>query len=114
VRIASGPQSAWTTIPATQKGAVRCPVGRCRRHRWFAMLDAKGRRWCRGPAARERLVLDNDRLACSLAWKFRWSGEDIEDLRQVAREALIVAAQRFDPSQGARFGTYASRSFGAA
>ena len=57
----------------------------------------------------ERLVLDNDALACSLAWKFCWSGEDLEDLRQVAREALVVAAHRFDPNQGVRFGTYASR-----
>jgi RNA polymerase sigma factor (sigma-70 family) len=60
-------------------------------------------------SARMQLVLDNDLLAFSFAWKFRWSGEDIEDLRQVAREALVVAAHRFDPSQGARFVTYASR-----
>ena len=58
---------------------------------------------------RARSVLDYDRLACSLAGKFRWSGEDVEDLRQVAREALVVAAHRFDPRQGVRFATYAYR-----
>jgi RNA polymerase sigma factor (sigma-70 family) len=59
--------------------------------------------------ARDRFVLDYDRLACSLAGKFRWSGEDMEDLQQVAREALVVAAHRFDPRHGVRFGTYAYR-----
>ena len=56
---------------------------------------------------RDGVVLDNDRLACALAQKFRWCGEDIEDLQQVAREALVVAAHRFDPRHGVRFGTYA-------
>jgi RNA polymerase sigma factor (sigma-70 family) len=65
----------------------------------------------RGAEAHERrlFVLDNDRLACALAQKFRWCGEDIEDLQQVAREALIVAALRFDPGHGVRFSTYAYR-----
>ena len=56
---------------------------------------------------RDRVVLDHDRLACAVAQKFRWCGEDIEDLQQVAREALIVAAHRFDPRHGVRFSTYA-------
>jgi RNA polymerase sigma factor (sigma-70 family) len=56
---------------------------------------------------RDRVVLDHDRLACALAEKFRWCGENIDDLQQVAREALIVAAHRFDPARGVRFSTYA-------
>ena len=55
----------------------------------------------------ERFVLDYDPLACSLARKFHWCGEDVEDLQQVAREALVIAAHRFDPGHGVRFCTYA-------
>jgi RNA polymerase sigma factor (sigma-70 family) len=58
---------------------------------------------------REQLVLDHDRLACALARKFNWCGDDAEDLQQVAREALVAAARRFDPAHGVRFSTYAYR-----
>ena len=55
----------------------------------------------------ERVVLQYDRLACALAQKFRWCGEDLDDLIQVAREALIGASRRFEPRRGVRFMTYA-------
>lgn len=48
-----------------------------------------------------RLVLDHLWLADAIARRFRGRGEDDEDLRQVARCALVEAAGRYDPTQGA-------------
>jgi DNA-directed RNA polymerase specialized sigma subunit len=67
--------------------------------------DAPGRQ--AGAHDRERFVLDYESLACSLARKFHWCGEDVEDLQQVGGEALVVAAHRFDPGHGVRFRTCA-------
>ena len=48
----------------------------------------------------ERLVVDHLWLADALAHRLRGRGEDEEDLAQVARCALVEAAQRYDPDQG--------------
>jgi RNA polymerase sigma-B factor len=39
-------------------------------------------------------------LADSVARRFRDRGEDIDDLRQIARSGLVEACARFDPDQG--------------
>lgn len=58
---------------------------------------------------RNRLVLMHDRLARGLASRFGNSGGNTkEDLRQVAYLGLIASIERFDPSTGNRFVTFAT------
>jgi RNA polymerase sigma-B factor len=56
------------------------------------------------PATRQSLfddvVVSHLWLADSVARRFRDRGEDIEDLRQIARSGLVEACARFDPDQG--------------
>ena len=63
----------------------------------------------RDAAVRERLVLAYRPFARHLAGQFRDRGEPLEDLQQVAMMALIKALDRFDPTRGIRFSTFASR-----
>lgn len=49
---------------------------------------------------RDALVIDHLRLADSVARRYAWRGEDLEDLRQVARVGLVHAAQRYDAVRG--------------
>ncbi|MCS6857466.1 MAG: sigma-70 family RNA polymerase sigma factor [Sandaracinaceae bacterium] len=58
--------------------------------------------------ARERLVLANLRHVVSLALKYRRDGIRLADLVAEGNLGLMVAAQKFDPSRGTRFVTYAS------
>ncbi|PJJ56142.1 RNA polymerase sigma-B factor [Mumia flava] len=60
-----------------------------------------------GGAAVEKLVLEHIPLAHSVALRFRDRGIDVDDLVQVAYEALIKAASRFDPQRGVGFGAFA-------
>lgn len=55
----------------------------------------------------DELVLTHLWLADTLAQRLRGRGEDEEDLKQVARCALVEAAQRYDPNLGP-FVPYAS------
>lgn len=56
----------------------------------------------------EQLVTDNIQLAYKMAGMYvRRGSEPFEDLLQVASLGLVLAAQRFDPSRGVTFGTYA-------
>ena len=55
---------------------------------------------------RTSLTLDHLWLADAIARRFRGRGEDDDDLQQVARCALLEAAQRYDPDQGS-FASYA-------
>jgi RNA polymerase sigma-B factor len=56
------------------------------------------------PATRQSLfddvVVSHLWLADSVARRFRDRGEDLEDLRQIARSGLVEACARFDPDQG--------------
>jgi RNA polymerase sigma-B factor len=65
-------------------------------------LDAAARE------VRERRIADNLDLASYIAGRFAGRGEPLEDLRQVAYLALVVAADRFDPELGVAFATFAS------
>ena len=63
---------------------------------------------CRDPEALARLVEEYEPYACSLAHRMHVKREPIEDLEQVAREALVVALNRFDPERGLPFPAFAT------
>jgi RNA polymerase sigma-B factor len=60
------------------------------------------------PKMRDHLVLMHQNLVRFLAGKFMNRGEPIEDLVQVGTIGLINAIDRFDPSRGTKFSTYAT------
>lgn|SRR5574341_182941 len=60
------------------------------------------------PAVREELILSYSSLAAYLARKFANRGEPLEDLTQVAHIGLLKAVDRFDPTRGIEFTTYAT------
>ncbi len=62
----------------------------------------------RDPALREQLVLAHSGLAKYLARKFAGRNEPLEDLVQVAHIGLLQAVDRFDPTRGVKFTTYAT------
>lgn len=57
--------------------------------------------------ARETLVLSNTGLVWSVVKKYRNRGYDAEDLFQIGCIGLMKAIDRFDPSYGVQFSTYA-------
>ena len=62
----------------------------------------------RDPAIREELILSYSSLAAYLARKFANRGEPLDDLTQVAHIGLLKAVDRFDPTRGIEFTTYAT------
>ena len=60
------------------------------------------------PEVRERLVDQYQALVRSLARRFAGRGEPLEDLEQVGFLGLISAIERFDPSLGLEFTTFAT------
>ena len=57
--------------------------------------------------AAKKLVVHNLRLAIKMAHQYRRAWTNLMDLVQEASAGMAVAAQRWDPDQGTRFGTYA-------
>jgi RNA polymerase sigma-B factor len=57
--------------------------------------------------ARERAIEQAMPLARRLAWRHRRGHEPIEDLLQVAYLGLVAAIDRFDPTRGTRFASFA-------
>ncbi len=62
----------------------------------------------RDPALRNELVEAHVGLARQLASKFAGRGESLEDLQQVAQMGLLNAVERYDPSLGTSFATFAT------
>jgi len=61
----------------------------------------------RDPAIRNALVEDHRWLAVHYARRFAHKGEPLDDLVQVATVGLIKAVERFDPTVGVLFTSYA-------
>src|SRR3954447_5628443 len=59
------------------------------------------------PTARDELIRRCLPLARSLAGRYARAGESLEDLVQVANVGLIKAVDRFDPSRGIAFSSFA-------
>jgi RNA polymerase sigma-32 factor len=57
--------------------------------------------------AAKKLVVHNLRLAIKMAHQYRRTWTNLMDLVQEASAGMAIAAQRWDPDQGTRFGTYA-------
>ena len=57
--------------------------------------------------AMRRLVVHNLRLVVHIAFEFRRQWTNALDLIQEGSTGLVEASRRWDPEQGARFGTYA-------
>lgn len=55
----------------------------------------------------DRLIKENQKLVYSMAWKHMGQGLELSDLIQIGNLGLIKAAQKFDPTRGVEFGTYA-------
>ncbi len=64
----------------------------------------------RDPALRDRLVEAHLGLAHQLARRFANRGESHDDLVQVASVAIVKSVDRFDPSRGVEFSTFATRT----
>ncbi|MFH8755827.1 SigB/SigF/SigG family RNA polymerase sigma factor [Streptomyces atroolivaceus] len=94
--------TAPTTPPARAARAGLCPS-----------TDAAFRKLRTLPPGPERDTL-RDETVCSwlpmahrVASRFRYRGESMDDLRQVAAIGLVKAVDRYDPSRGKAFETYA-------
>ena len=57
--------------------------------------------------AAKKLVVHNLRLALKMAHQYRRSWTNLMDLVQEASAGMAIAAERWDPDQGTRYGTYA-------
>jgi RNA polymerase sigma-32 factor len=58
--------------------------------------------------AQKKLVLHNMRLALKMAHQYRRDWTSLMDLVQEASAGMAIAAQKWDPRMGTRFGTYAA------
>lgn len=62
----------------------------------------------RGRLAKQELIVNNLRLVLSVAHRYSSSGVPLSDIVQEGVVALSRAAEKYDPSRGYRFSTYAT------
>ena len=93
------PQRRFSTKPS--KGKLAWDKDRTRE--LFRRYKEKG-----DEEAREQLIVSHLNLVRFLASKFKNRGEPLDDLIQVGTIGLIKAIDRFDPSRGLEFTTYAT------
>ena len=104
----SHPPGAGSRDRATDPDRDEQPAPTRSATRRLALAELTSQRFVEAAAAgpeRRRELLDEVAqdhlwLAETLSRRFRFRGEDSEDLLQVARIGLIEACQRFDPDQG--------------
>lgn len=89
--------SAVTTEPASEGSGELDPR--------FAELARTGDR-----TLRNRLIEDHQPLARYFARRYRGRGVPDDDLEQVAMLGLVAAVDRFDPTMGTQFTTFAGRT----
>ena len=92
---------ATRALPAPPKGKLAWDKARTRE--LFSLYKDKG-----DEAARDELIMSHLNLVRFLASKFKNRGEPLDDLIQVGTIGLIKAIDRFDPSRGLEFTTYAT------
>jgi len=72
--------------------------------RLVSAMKAGGRA---GESAQSTLLAAHQRLVINCARRFAWCGKPLSDLIQEGNVGMVRAAQKFDPTKGVRFATYA-------
>jgi RNA polymerase sigma factor (sigma-70 family) len=67
-------------------------------------IAAGERKWKR---ARDTFIMHNVRMVNKLSWKYQSRGLDLEDIVSHGNMGLMTAVDKFDPTRGFRFSTYA-------
>ena len=94
-------QAEFHDAPAPTKGRLAWDKARTRE--LFSRYQQQG-----DESARDELIMSHLNLVRFLASKFKNRGEPLDDLIQVGSIGLIKAIDRFDPSRGLEFTTYAT------
>jgi RNA polymerase sigma-B factor len=93
---------------APKEGVQRHPLGAQSAERQETRELLRAYRENHDPATRDRLVELNSDLVHFIARRFANRGEPLEDIEQVGFLGLINAIERFDPTLGNEFSTFAT------